>query len=375
MKSLDSNNKINSSERIYNVEHACVFRKTKEKFGGLSNMAPGFPLIVNGIKILNSEALYQACRFPDLPELQKKILSEKSPMTAKMVSKPYRDQSRNDWDLVRKDIMYWCLRVKLAQNFMSFGNLLESTFDKPIVEDSTKDTFWGAMRERNDKNILRGVNALGRLLMKLREELFSLKKFDLLMVPSLKIRDFKLLGEKIEPIDERQNFINSLQNHWNIKQPNTKIKSKKEVENQTYYDIIDKQQTLHKNIIISNFLLKKSNLLINFGTVYPPMFHNSPTNESLNEISPLKPLVAYNSLNSTIINMRSNVKILNTLNLSTNESLTMGLSSNESLLGMRILNHDENVSDKKRKSKSKSSKNTESKNKKKNSTAIPLFHQ
>ena len=39
-----------------------VVYKTKEVFGGLSNMASGYPLQINGVCILTTEALYQACR-------------------------------------------------------------------------------------------------------------------------------------------------------------------------------------------------------------------------------------------------------------------------------------------------------------------------
>ena len=106
--------------RSYERQDSVVFCKTNEEFGGLSNMAPGFPLRVNGIDILTSEALYQACRFPHLPDVQRLIITQKSPMTAKMKSKPYRSQSRGDWDVVRVRIMRWCLRVKLAWNWTEF---------------------------------------------------------------------------------------------------------------------------------------------------------------------------------------------------------------------------------------------------------------
>src|SRR5262249_15310477 len=104
-----------------------VFCKTKEAFGGLSNMAAGDPLDVNGLDILTSEALYQACRFPQRPDVQKMILAERSPMGAKMRSKPYRtEHTRRDWEQVNVVIMHWCLRVKLAQNWKTFGDLLLS---------------------------------------------------------------------------------------------------------------------------------------------------------------------------------------------------------------------------------------------------------
>lgn len=208
---------VKYQERTYKYDEVCFFRKTKERFGGLSNMASGFPLKVNNIHILTSEALYQACRYPHLPEIQKKIINEKSPMTAKMVGKPFRDQTRPDWDKVRVDIMYWCLQVKLAQNFITFGQLLETTCDKPIVEESNKDPFWGAIKSKTDENCLTGVNALGRLLMKLRQEYSSAKRYDLLSVEPLNIPDFVLYGEPIQTIDLRQAFIDSLQKYWGIK--------------------------------------------------------------------------------------------------------------------------------------------------------------
>lgn len=216
-----------NQERTYKYSESCVFRKTKELFGGLSNMASGFPLKLNGVHMLTSEALYQACRFPHLPEVQKKIIEEKSPMSAKMVGKPFRSSSRPDWDNVRVELMYWCLRVKLAQNFSSFGQLLASTESKPIVEDSSKDKFWGAVKDKEDESILVGVNALGRLLMKLRKEYYSENRLDLLFVEPLNIPNFIIYHNPIQVVDERQKFLDSLHRNWRIPQPTTKLSESK----------------------------------------------------------------------------------------------------------------------------------------------------
>ena len=217
-------------ERIYKYSEVCVFRKTKELFGGLSNMAAGFPIKINGKHILTSEALYQACRFPHLPDVQQKIIGEKSPMTAKMVSKPFRSNSRPDWDNVRTDIMYWCLKVKLAQNFITFGQLLETTFDKSIVEDSSKDAFWGAVQDKQNASELKGVNALGRLLMKLRQEYNSANRFHLLLVEPLSLPNFLIFDEQIQVVDERQSFIDNLYKHWRINPSNlSSIKLDKDI--------------------------------------------------------------------------------------------------------------------------------------------------
>ena len=97
--------------RTYDRSDSVVFRKTKEAFGGLSNMAGGFPLEVNGIRIRTSEALYQACRFPHLPEVQRLIIEQKSPMTAKMKGKPHRHETRPDWDRIRIKFMFLNFKI------------------------------------------------------------------------------------------------------------------------------------------------------------------------------------------------------------------------------------------------------------------------
>src|SRR5262245_52754392 len=131
--------------RTYLRAECVVFRKTNEAFGGLSNMAPGFPVRINGVLVYTIEALYQACRYPHRPEIQQLIIGQHSPMTAKMVSKPYRKDSRQDWNRVRVKVMRWCLRVKLAQHLSKFSQILLATEARPIVEDSRKDDFWGAI--------------------------------------------------------------------------------------------------------------------------------------------------------------------------------------------------------------------------------------
>ena len=197
MTSTSSDNR-RSQMRTYDRTSSVVFLKTKESFGGLSNMASGFPLLVNGIRIRTSEALYQACRFPHRPDVQHRIIDERSPMTAKMRSKPYRHDSRRDWDEVRVNVMRWCLRVKLAQNWNVFSKLLLNTGERSIVEHSRKDNFWGA--KPADERTLVGMNVLGRLLMELREAIKSEPRENLLRVAPLPIADFLLGGRPIEPV-------------------------------------------------------------------------------------------------------------------------------------------------------------------------------
>lgn len=199
--------------RVYHKENSCIFKKNNEEFGALSNMATGFPLRVNGVDIRTTEALYQACRFPHLPEIQEKILEQKSPMLVKMISNTNKKKSREDWDNVRLKVMKWCINIKLAQNFVSFGVALHETGLKNIVENSAKDNFWGAI-PNEDETIFTGKNALGRLLMDLRQAFYSKDIYSLLFIEPPQISNFLLFHEPIGIIDERQNFLASLQNYW-----------------------------------------------------------------------------------------------------------------------------------------------------------------
>ncbi len=181
-------------EREYLKKEVVVFRTTQGPFGGLSNMAAGFPLTVSGIRFWTAEALYQCCRFPDAADVQKLIIAERSPMTAKMKSKRFRERTRSDWEGLRVRIMKWCLRVKLVQHQRKFGELLRATDGRPIVEESLRDQFWGA--KPCDDGTLRGKNVLGRLLMELREE-FVRADGAIDHVDPPDISNFRILGKPI----------------------------------------------------------------------------------------------------------------------------------------------------------------------------------
>ncbi len=188
--------------RIYNRCEVVTFRMTIGEFGGLSNMAPNFPIEINGVSIATVEALYQACRFPDQPKVQATIIDQRSPMTAKMKSKRYRKDTRGDWDVTRVKIMRWCLRVKLAQNWSSFSALLLKTGALPIVEESRKDDYWGAKPQ--DDGTLVGMNVLGRLLMELREQVQRGDRDALRNVTAPNIPNFLLLDRTIGPVGPRE---------------------------------------------------------------------------------------------------------------------------------------------------------------------------
>ena len=132
-----------SAIRIYNISDNIIFRKTKEEFGGLSNMAPGFSIYVNEVIIPTSEHLYQACRFPENPQLQWEIINEKSPMRAKWIGRAHIKESRKDWELIQFKVMQWALELKLSQNWSNFSAPLRATDGKNIVESTPSQKFGG----------------------------------------------------------------------------------------------------------------------------------------------------------------------------------------------------------------------------------------
>lgn len=156
--------------REYKKNECITFKSTKGKNGALSNMAPGFPIVIDGQIIRTAEALYQSLRFPYHPEIQREIINYPSPISAKKFGRKHIDKSRPDWNTYRFKIMKFCIELKLFQNMDKFSKALLETNNLPIVEYTDKDKVWGATDE-GDYYV--GTNALGRLLMELRENLKS----------------------------------------------------------------------------------------------------------------------------------------------------------------------------------------------------------
>lgn len=161
---------IDTSTTAFSPERSCVFFRTKEQWGGFSNMCGGFPLTVGDIDVRSSEALYQALRYPHLPDVQRDILAEKSPMGSKFVSKRHTAETRPDWNEVRVQVMCYALTVKVSCHFDAMTALFNETGDRAIVERSRKDPFWGAILDEST-GILTGQNVLGRLLMLFRRDI------------------------------------------------------------------------------------------------------------------------------------------------------------------------------------------------------------
>ena len=160
-------------ETTYLKDHVAAFMRSRERYGDLSNMTHGYPLAVNELTFQGPEGLYQALKFPQEPRFQELIGTQKSGMDAKKTA--YRKTCiRPDWEEVKLDAMRFTLAAKLLQHPKKFREALMETGTWPIVEMSMRDEFWGA-KPRRSNTVLVGANLLGKLLSKLREELWNAK--------------------------------------------------------------------------------------------------------------------------------------------------------------------------------------------------------
>jgi ribA/ribD-fused uncharacterized protein len=177
----------------WNADECITFWKSRDEFGGLSNMAGGYPIELGPHHIRTSEHLYQALRYPDHPDIQRAILAIPSPLIAKQTARESLALERPDWHEIKPDVMMWCLNLKLLHNRERFGRLLMDTNNRDIVEASPIDGYWGA-KPKPHSSLLIGWNVLGRLLWMLRGRLEVNLPIDL-RADVIDIPNFRLMGE------------------------------------------------------------------------------------------------------------------------------------------------------------------------------------
>lgn len=148
------------------------FTKVKMPYGWMGNMSP-YSIISEGKEYRTAEHLFQCLRFDDAAAIAE-IMGETRPMAAKFAAK------RNAAKMVvtpasEQDVMNMerVLRLKLEQH-PQLKEALRQTGTRDIIEDSThqkssRRKFWGAALENGEWV---GDNVMGKLWMKLREELF-----------------------------------------------------------------------------------------------------------------------------------------------------------------------------------------------------------
>ena len=67
------------------------------------------PITIGRIEIQSSEHLYQAMRFPHLPDVQLQVLAADAPKTCKAIARQYDSFSRSNWGDIRVGVIRWRL--------------------------------------------------------------------------------------------------------------------------------------------------------------------------------------------------------------------------------------------------------------------------
>ena len=155
--------------RIYARTEVCGFRFARAEWGELSNFFPlAVPITAGPWRFATSEALYQAAKFAARPDVQRRIAEAPTPREAAAIGRTPGLGIDPGWNTQRVDVMRWVLRMKREANRVAIDAVLAATGERPIVEVSTRDPWWGVwpVADRYE-----GRNVLGRLWMELRQQL------------------------------------------------------------------------------------------------------------------------------------------------------------------------------------------------------------
>ena len=157
--------------RVYARSEVCGFRFTAAEWGALSNFFPlTVPIAAGPWRLPTAEHVYQAAKFPARPDLQQRIAEAPTAREAAAIGRTPDVGIDPGWNARRVDVMRWVLRMKREANTGEIDTVLAATGDRPIVEVSTRDPWWGA---RPVPDRYEGRNVLGRLWMELRQQLRS----------------------------------------------------------------------------------------------------------------------------------------------------------------------------------------------------------
>ena len=132
------------------------------EFYSFSNFS-SFAIEWKGKLWMTSEHVYQSEKFDD-EGLKEEIRMTRSAHDSKKVAGKNKDKYRKNWDEIKLNVMEEILREKIKQHPYVMKKLIDSG-DREIIEDSWRDDYWGWGPNKD------GQNNLGKIWMKLREEL------------------------------------------------------------------------------------------------------------------------------------------------------------------------------------------------------------
>ena len=137
------------------------------KYQGFSDFS-AHQVLYKGFHWMTSEHAYQAAKFGNAG-VRRDIMAATSAHQALKIARANIEFIRPGWDAIRISTMEAILRAKVNQH-PDIAKVLLETGDRPIFEDAPKDAFWGRGPD------WKGESHLGKLWMKLREELCATGK-------------------------------------------------------------------------------------------------------------------------------------------------------------------------------------------------------
>lgn len=135
--------------------------KIIDKFVGKYHFLSNFfiaPVFYNGRMYLNNEAAFQSVKCPS----RSFEFCSLNPSDAKRLGRMVK--LRPDWEDIKDTIMYEVCKAKFSQNRDLLYKLLETDGYELIEGNHWGDTVWGVCNGI-------GENRLGRILMRVRDEL------------------------------------------------------------------------------------------------------------------------------------------------------------------------------------------------------------
>jgi ribA/ribD-fused uncharacterized protein len=135
----------------------------EREFYPLSNFS-SFRLIWEDWDFDTSEHAYHWEKFPGEFHVRDLIKRSRSAHEAYQIAQNHKHLQREDWYEVRVHIMKRILQAKVEQHEYVYRKLMQ-TEDRPLIENSWRDPFWGWGIKKDGKNVL------GNLWMEVRTEL------------------------------------------------------------------------------------------------------------------------------------------------------------------------------------------------------------
>ena len=149
MKSIEDKNIVN------------FYRATGE-YGFLSNLYKK-SLVFEGISFPTPEHAYQYGKFRDEDTRKWAMESPKPHLLSILAQSLFSWDIVNNWSKIKVNRMYNILKVKFSDSELK--NKLLDTENSILIENSKTDAFWGIGQK------CKGKNMLGKMLMKVREEI------------------------------------------------------------------------------------------------------------------------------------------------------------------------------------------------------------